>query len=485
MKTQFFRTYRLRLGTFFSIHREIFAVLFLLMVLVLVLSGSASASARQNLNRNSADQAHAQFSFSRVQNYQLYFSYPSSDDNWLGGTGNWSNAALWSAGLPGSNSDVFIGSGGNDQVNFNLGHASITSLTIGAATGTALFNGSPTSAQMDIAGALTVNQNGQFQIFSGETVNAGTFASTGFVEVGQGATLNLTSQPNGITDIAAGSEFQNWGLVTVGSNNGFGQLQNIAGRLTMKNDQVDGITPLGGTLTIASTGYLGLESNNKHTTIEVHGDVNNQGQIRTSGGAMTVSGALYNNGSLLWYGDGFVNVNRLTATGDLVNTGNIQQQFATIISTPHFSNSNYLSVSSNSAFLVGTGTAGTGYQQFADGVLTENLSDAFHYGIMFADTFSLDGTLDINLENGFTPQVGSSFVIGYSKQGGLSGQFANIINQFFNNGTEEWLVNYDNGHGYLELDVIGADTPEPGTLVLLGSGALGVCVMLRRKLAGA
>ena len=26
---------------------------------------------------------------------------PSSPDNWLGGTGNWSNGADWSAGLPG------------------------------------------------------------------------------------------------------------------------------------------------------------------------------------------------------------------------------------------------------------------------------------------------------------------------------------------------------------------------------------------------
>ena len=55
---------------------------------------------------------------------------------------------------------------------------------------------------------------------------------------------------------------------------------------------------------------------------------------------------------------------------------------------------------------------------------------------MFADSFALDGTLDIELQNGFTPQAGSSFIIGYAKAGGLSGQFANISNQFFNNGTK-------------------------------------------------
>jgi hypothetical protein len=29
-------------------------------------------------------------------------------DNWLGGPGNWNNAALWSAGVPTADSDVFI-----------------------------------------------------------------------------------------------------------------------------------------------------------------------------------------------------------------------------------------------------------------------------------------------------------------------------------------------------------------------------------------
>src|ERR1700733_1828402 len=46
------------------------------------------------------------------------FSMPSSRDDWLGGTGNWSNRADWSAGLPSQSSDVMINTG-NDYVTLN------------------------------------------------------------------------------------------------------------------------------------------------------------------------------------------------------------------------------------------------------------------------------------------------------------------------------------------------------------------------------
>jgi hypothetical protein len=54
---------------------------------------------------------------------------PSSPDNWLGGIGYWSNGADWSAGLPGSGSDVFIGTG-SDNVILDTS-ASVNSLTLG------------------------------------------------------------------------------------------------------------------------------------------------------------------------------------------------------------------------------------------------------------------------------------------------------------------------------------------------------------------
>jgi hypothetical protein len=58
---------------------------------------------------------------------------PSSPDNWLGGTGNWSNGADWSANEPGSSSDVFITTG-NDNVTLDVS-ASINSLMLGGTSG--------------------------------------------------------------------------------------------------------------------------------------------------------------------------------------------------------------------------------------------------------------------------------------------------------------------------------------------------------------
>jgi PEP-CTERM motif len=475
MKTHFFRTQRLSCGTFFSIHREVFTLVFLLVVLVLVLGGPASASPRHNLKRDSAGQAgRSQFFYSLGQGY---FNYPSSDDNWLGGTGNWTNAALWSAGVPGSSSDVFIGSGGDDRSIYTPSNGTINSLTVGAATGTAEFQ-EMTGAGLVVSGTLNNQVNGT-------VINAGTLSVASLANLGtlnnQG-TLTLTNQPNGITQIAPDSQFDNIGTVLAGSNNAFAQLQDIEGHFLQHNGQTTNITPGSGTLTIGAPGFFEMSRWNTMTSVQVNGDLNNQGRIRTDGGALTVTGAFNNAGSLLWYGDGFANVNRLTATHGLVNTGSIGLAFGSVLSTPYFSNSNYLSIDHASAFLVGTGTAGAGYQQFADGRLTENLGDAFHFGVMFADSFALDGTLDIELQNGFTPQAGSSFIIGYAKAGGLSGQFANISNQFFNNGTEEWVVNYDNPHGYLELDAIDTNAPEPGTLLLLGTSMAGVGGLLRRRI---
>ena len=44
------------------------------------------------------------------------------------------------------------------------------------------------------------------------------------------------------------------------------------------------------------------------------------------------------------------------------------------------------------------------------------------------------------------------------------------------------MVNYDNPHGYLELDAIDTNAPEPGTLLLLGTSMAGVGGLLRRRL---
>lgn len=53
--------------------------------------------------------------------------------------------------------------------------------------------------------------------------------------------------------------------------------------------------------------------------------------------------------------------------------------------------------------------------------------------------------------------------------------FANIQNDFFNGGSEQWLVTYDNADGYVELTAEAArQVPEPATLLVLIPGLLGM-----------
>ena len=90
---------------------------------------------------------------------QMGIATPSSPDNWLGGTGNWSNGSDWSAGLPGGSSDVTIGTG-NDNVTLDTS-ASINSLTLGGSGGSStLIDPGTGGFTVTIAGALTVNFTG-------------------------------------------------------------------------------------------------------------------------------------------------------------------------------------------------------------------------------------------------------------------------------------------------------------------------------------
>src|SRR5579862_6272684 len=108
---------------------------------------------------------------------------PTTPDNWLGGMGNWSNPADWSAGEPGSGSDVTINTG-NDHVNLDVS-ATINSLTLGGSTGTSQLTGS-SGNNLTIAGALTVNSTGTLSLNGDVSVN-GQFDNRGTVNLRYGS----------------------------------------------------------------------------------------------------------------------------------------------------------------------------------------------------------------------------------------------------------------------------------------------------------
>ena len=143
------------------------------------------------------------------------FPIPSSPDNWLGGTGNWSNTSFWSSGLPGQSSDVMINTG-NDYVTLNTS-TSINSLTLGGNSGSStLIDPTGGDYAVNIAGALTINQSGALSLSTGDVVTADANSRNGgSIILNDGAQLQINA--NFTTESASHADGQRNGAQCYGN----------------------------------------------------------------------------------------------------------------------------------------------------------------------------------------------------------------------------------------------------------------------------
>jgi hypothetical protein len=392
---------------------------------------------------------------------------PSSPDNWIGGTGNWSVASNWSMGLPGSSSDVTIF--GSGVVTFDT-DSSINTLTMDA-TMRAVGN-----RNLTIAGLLTVGGTGICACASG---GFGTITAGGLINNG-----GIFFETSGVLQINGDATN---GYLQTGPESG-GHIINIIGTLT----NVGFYQTFGGNdaTTVGSLNNSGTVDVENMSSFTVKDNAINSGVLTTSGGygggqnTISVSGMLTNtaSGQITLSGPGDV----LTALAGLTNNGVININNGSSIDPPFVKNLGTVNIDSTSKFVVGTGKpSGLGYIQMANGTLGEMISATNSFGVINVNGSALlAGTLDILLQGGFNPRVGSIFQFLFADPGQLSGRFDNIENDIFNNGTERWDVTYDNADGIVELVAEERVVPEPATLLVLIPGLLGAGYGLRRKLLG-
>jgi hypothetical protein len=336
-------------------------------------------------------------------------------------SGNWSNPSTWSPAVVPNNS-----AGTTYDVNVSASFFPFFAPSVAVDISPTVNSVSITSTGPGIPASVEV-QNNSTLTAGAISVQAGPDSAAG-VTVDSGGTLNANAV--NLTGDSAGLDVS--GTAAIGSvntefNGGLGvESGGLANVGTLSGGASGNFVSSGGTLNIASSSLA-------FSAMSV-------------GGTLTVG-----TGNLL----------PLTSQNTLVNNGQIA------VSGP------YLWVGSPSVpcmcvFVAGNGTYG------------EVIDSATSFGTISASSLPLDlnGTLDITLANSYVPAVGESFAI-MSGSVPLSGTFANIEGQTFNNGTERWDVEYTSS----QVTLVAAPNvvPEPSLVVLSGFALVGIVAWSRNR----
>src|SRR5450830_1466985 len=371
-----------------------------------------------------------------------------------------------------------------------------TSLNNAATGNVTLSNTSGSLTTLNNDGALTLSNT--YQSFSLTTLNnnsSGTatlsgitsgLALTNFNNSGA-LTLNNSVIGAGITNTAAGT-------ITAGDGTEFSSLVTNAGvfnasgtdgGVTLDTGMINtGTLNVLGTLTAngamlnATGGTVVLGQSSASTTLNGSGTWTNNGSLSVSGSSnvVSMSNNLVNNGSVLITGS-----SNTLATGDLSNSGNISIAASNVLRGGAFTNTgNVTLASSNMTFTSfdnqaagtiagngnitvrsgetdgtltnegtlspgGVGTVGSltingSVSQSSTGILNIDVAgDSSYDTLNINGSYTMGGTLQTSLLNGYVPTLGTSFTP-VTISGSSSGYFRNVLGNVLTvSGTEEMI----------------------------------------------
>jgi len=360
------------------------------------------------------------------------------------------------------------------------------------------------------SGTFTVGTAGQYvqEVSSGSSShpgmnNSGTFANAGTVRIGEGTSFGNFSnrtppvaqyiqQASGTTHIhgtfqVGGAKVENAGSMTVGSTGTYHQAFNK-------------FVPV-----VSTTVNSGTFANAGSTVINA-GTFTNYGAVANSGTfqvGVVGPGAVINHRSVVNSGTFEVAAaGQVTGSGSYVQTAaaaqtivngtfahNVTLQAGTLTGTGVIQGTvqNYggLLLPGNNG--LGTLTIKGQYAQGFGGTFGVNLAGLNSHGLLAVQgtgvAVKLNGFLTIGLLNGFSPSLGNTFGVLTCTGCTMSGSLLGLSLPTLASGLD-WSVRVVDALGTLQLAVVTGPTtsaPEPTTLLLVGSGFVGLAAWRRRQ----
>jgi hypothetical protein len=321
----------------------------------------------------------------------------------------------------------------------NTAAGAITSLNLNGnltleGTGTLVLSNNSGNVIGAAASGLTLTNSQLIQ--GGGTIGSGslTLENNGTIDVNEQVPLNITGifTNNGTVKVQKGSRANVTGTFTNLNGNGTltGGILNITGTLQLNGS----VLTNAGNLTLNGSGAIVDPNGNALTGLTT---IANAGTLVLNGSTLTLSGNLINNGTLTINGSILtLNGGTLTLNGTLIGMGTINGNLTsagTIAPGTTFMKPGTLSVKGDVSLKRSGGLHISVRQTAAGSPQNGRLS--------ISDAAKLDGTLNIDLIDGYVPPNDTSFEI--VAAGRISGMFDKVN---INNSDVEATVNYSSSN---------------------------------------